>query len=164
MRRVKYLAASVGLAAIATITSSSLVPAQTDEEMARLNAEAMKLDPVDYPFVQAVCTLCHTPEMFLRAHSWEEWQGLFHDMVSYGASGTQEQWDHIAIYFLKAVTVININKALEDELMGVLQVDEKTAISIVQRRPYRSVADLKAVAGVKGQVIDALQDDSRLEF
>src|SRR6476469_7619719 len=153
MPKVKYVAATVALAGVAAVSSISLAPAQTDEEMARLNAEAMQLDPVDYPFVQAVCTVCHTPEMFLRNHSWEEWQGLFHDMVSYGASGTQEQWDHIALYFLKTLTVINVNKALEDELMGVLQVDEKTAISIVQRRPYRSPADLKAVTGVKAAVI-----------
>jgi hypothetical protein len=43
-------------------------------------------------------------------------------------------------------------------------VDEKTAITIVQRQPLRSVADLKAVPGVNAGVIDALQDDSRLEF
>ena len=85
--------------------------------------------------------------MFLRRnHSWEEWQGLFHDMISYGASGTDEQWDHINKYFLQTLTVTNVNKAREDELMGVLQVDEDTAIRIVRRQPLRSISELEARA------------------
>jgi DNA uptake protein ComE-like DNA-binding protein len=153
----------IAVAAVAGVATLALAGSD-DAEMARLNAEAMKLDPADYPFVQPVCTACHTPEMFLRYRSWEEWQGVFKDMLSYGAGGTQEQWDHIATYFLRTLTVVNVNKAREEELIGALQVDEKTAISVVQHRPYRSAADLKAVAGVKPAVIDTLQDESRLEF
>jgi hypothetical protein len=165
MTRLTYLVASVVVAAIATISVPVTAPAQSDEEMARLNAEARQLDPVDYPFVQAVCTVCHTPEMFLRVHSWEEWQGLFHDMISYGASGSAEQWDHIDKYFQRTLTTINVNHALEDELVGVLGVDEPTAIRIVQRantRRITSAADLLTVAGVTQDAIDRL--GPRLEF
>src|SRR4051812_23255527 len=164
VRKVICFCGGAIVAAMAAL-SSTLAPAQTDAEMDRLNAEARQLDPADYQYVQPVCTACHTPEMFLRVHSWEEWQGLFHDMISYGASGTQEQWDHIYAYFQKTLTVINVNKALEDELMGVLGVDEPTAIRIVQRRVARritSIADLETVAGVTPQIVDPIVE--RIEF
>jgi hypothetical protein len=160
MARLMQVAAGALIAGVA-ILSSGLAPAETEADAARLDAEAMQLDPVDFPYVRAVCTVCHTPAMFLHAHLWQEWLGFFHDMVAYGAGGTQEQWDHIYRYFQETLTVLDVNHADEDELVGVLGVDEPTAIRIVQRRIDRritSVADLESVRGVDPALVDRIAE------
>ena len=139
---------SVSILAIAVLTNSAMAQ---DLDVAALNAKASGLDPQDYRFVQPVCTRCHTPEMFLHSRSWSGWRDIFNQMSGYGAAASQEQWDHIHSYFQRALTLIDVNHADEDELSAVLGVDEKTAIAIVQRRadrPFQSAADLEAVPGV----------------
>lgn len=130
-----------------------------DADLAALNAKAAGLDAEDYRFVQPVCTRCHTPEMFLHSRSWSGWRDIFNQMRGYGAAGTPEQWDHIARYFQRSLTLIDVNHADEDELSAVLGVDEKTAIAIVQRRtdrPFKTAADLAAIAGVDKARIDTI--------
>jgi hypothetical protein len=130
-----------------------------DSDSAVLNAKASGLDAEDYRFVQPVCTRCHTPEMFLHSRSWSQWRGIFNQMSGYGATASQEQWDHIYRYFQHSLTLIDINHADEDELSAVLGVDEKTAIAIVQRRTdrrFKTAADLEAVPGVNKDRIESI--------
>jgi len=134
--------------------------AQNDPDIAALNARASALDPADYPFVQPVCTRCHTPEMFLHSRSWTQWQGIFNQMRGYGAAGTKEQWDHIYKFFQHGLTFIDVNHADEDELSAVLGVDEKTAIAMVQRRTdrrFQTADDVEAVPGVDRARIEAMK-------
>src|SRR2546423_12343535 len=114
-----------GFLAAAGLADSAGAQAQ-DPDLAALNAKAASLDADDYPFVQPVCTRCHTPEMFLHSRSWTQWQGVFNQMRGLGAAGTQTQWDHIYKYFQHSLTFLDINHAGEDELSAVLGVDEKT--------------------------------------
>lgn len=133
--------------------------AAQDPDLAALNAKAAGLDAEDYRFVQPVCTRCHTPEMFLHSRSWSGWRDIFNQMKGYGAAGTEEQWDHIARYFQRSLTLIDVNHADEDELSAVLGVDEKTAIAIVQRRtdrPFKTATELAAMAGVDKARIEAI--------
>jgi len=130
-----------------------------DSDPAALNAKASSLDAADYRFVQPVCTRCHTAEMFLHSRTWSEWRDIFNQMSGYGATASQEQWDHIYQYFQHSLTLIDINHANEDELSAVLGVDEKTAIAIVQRRTdrrFQTAADVEAVPGVDKARIESI--------
>jgi len=148
------LAAMVG--SLLVVTSKALAQ---DTDLAALNARASVLDAEDYRFVQPVCTRCHTPEMFLHSRTWSGWRDIFNQMSGYGATASQEQWDHIYKYFQRGLTLIDVNHADEDELSAVLGVDEKTAIAIVQRRTdsrFMTAADLEAVPGVDKSRIESI--------
>lgn len=147
------------MTAFATCLAATGSAQSQNAELAALNAKAAGLDAQDYPFVQPVCTRCHTPEMFLHSRSWSGWQGIFNQMRGYGAQGSQEQWDHIAKYFQHSLTQIDVNHADEDELSAVLGVDERTAIAIVQRRTDRrfmTATELEAVPGVDKDRIESI--------
>jgi DNA uptake protein ComE-like DNA-binding protein len=147
------------LAGFLAVAAGAAVAQSPDPELAALNAKAAGLDAQDYPFVQPVCTRCHTPEMFLHSRTWSEWRDIFNQMSGYGAAASQEQWDHIHKYFQHSLTLIDVNHADEDELSAVLGVDEKTAIAIVQRRTDRrftSVAELQAMPGVNKERIESI--------
>jgi DNA uptake protein ComE-like DNA-binding protein len=82
-------------------------------------------------------------------------------MQANGARATPEQWGHIYQYFLSNLTLLNPNRADEEELSDVLGVDEKTAIEIVRRhydKPFDSAADLESVAGVNKARVEKLKD------
>ena len=160
-RRARALKAVTVAASFIIATSlPNVVRGQAqDAELAALNAKASALDAEDYRFVQPVCTRCHTPEMFLHSRSWSGWQGIFNQMKGYGATASSEQWDHIYRYFQHSLTLIDVNHADEDELSAVLGVDEKTAITIVQRRTdhrFQTEADLEAVPGVDRNRVESI--------
>lgn len=153
-KRAPILTSSAAIVVITVLTNFAMAQ---DSDVAALNAKASSLDPQDYRFVQPVCTRCHTPEMFLHSRSWSGWRDIFNQMSGYGAAASQEQWDHIHRYFQRALSLIDVNHADEDELSAVLGVDEKTAIAIVQRRtdrPFQSAADLEAVPGVDRERVE----------
>jgi hypothetical protein len=149
---------AAGLLACASTAIVTRAQAQ-DPDLAALNARASALDPGDYRFVQPVCTRCHSPELFLHSRSWSGWLGIFNQMKGYGATASQEQWNHIYSYFEHGLTFIDVNHADEDELSAVLGVDEKAAIAIVQRRTdrrFQAAADLEAVPGVDKSRVEAI--------
>lgn len=121
------------------------------EDAHALDAQASKLDPEDYKSVKAVCTVCHSPSMFLHSRSWDQWTRVFDDMSRNGARGTQEEWNHISRYFQTSLTILNINSSPEDEIAAVLEISDDTASQIVARRTIRKFAgivDLEAMPGV----------------
>src|SRR3954469_7272628 len=153
-----FFAVLAGFLAVTGLAVSAGAQAQHPDLVA-LNAKAASLDAQDYPFVQPVCTRCHTPEMFLHSRTWSEWRDIFNQMSGYGAAASQEQWDHIHKYFQHGLTLIDVNHADEDELSAVLGVDEKTAIAIVQRRTdrrFQSAAELEAMPGVNKDRIESI--------
>ena len=154
----RVFAPFAGCLAVAILANFSNALAE-DTDVAALNAKASGLDAEDYRFVQPVCTRCHTPEMFLHSRTWSGWRDIFNQMSGYGAAASQEQWDHIYKYFQHSLTLIDVNHADEEELSAVLGVDEKTAISIVQRRTdrrFNTAADLEAVPGVDKERIKSI--------
>jgi hypothetical protein len=144
----------------ATLTAAGLATralAQDNAgEMAAGNTQAMALDP-EYRFVQPVCTACHTPQRFLRARPWKQWQDTFSRMLAHGAEGTPEQWDHIHHYFARNLTIIDVNNDLEDEISAALGVSEDTAISIVRNAPFADIADLERVRGVDKAALERIE-------
>jgi hypothetical protein len=158
--RVSGWGLGAGFALCAGLATVALAQDAFPSETAALNELASKLDPEDYRSVQPICTRCHTPAMFLHSRTWSEWQGIFNQMNSYGAVAPPEQWDHIYKYFQRGLTLIYVNYADEDELSGVLGIDEKTAIAIVRRRADRkfdSTADLESVSGVNKVLIEPMK-------
>jgi hypothetical protein len=149
---------AVLLVAAGMITAVTAQDAGSDA--AAVNARAARLDPEDYPFLQPVCTRCHDTSLILHSRSWSQWRDVLDQMKRYGAKGSQEQWQHILAFVGHHLTLIDVNRADEDELSAVLGVDENTAVSLVQRRSdrrFRSVADIEAVPGVDKEMIEAME-------
>lgn len=160
MKRLALYVLVFGYFVAALPATVALAQDDGQAQRAELNERASKLDPDNYQFVQPVCTRCHMPDMFLHSRSWSEWQGIFKQMSGYGATATDEQWDHIQQYFLKNLTLIDVNHADEDELSGVLGVNEDTAIKIVQRRAdqkFQNAEELEAVPGVTKEQIERIR-------
>ena len=152
------IAVWAGLALAAGLATAAM--AQDFDDMAALNEQAAKLDPEDYAFMQPVCTRCHSPRRFLNSRTWPQWLTVFDHMRENGAVGSQEQWDHIHRYVQRSLTFIEINHADEDELSAVLGVDEKTAITLVQRRSdrkFETAEDVEAVRGVDKALIELIK-------
>jgi hypothetical protein len=149
------LTAIILATAIAAALASRALAQDSATEMATGNAEAAALDP-EYRFVQPVCTACHTPQRFLRARPWKQWQDTFNRMAAHGAEGTPEQWDHIHHYFVRNLTIIDVNNDLEDEISAALGISEDTAISIVRNAPYKDMADLEQVRGIDKAALERI--------
>jgi hypothetical protein len=122
-------------------------------------------DPADFTAVQQVCTACHETDRIMHSRTWPEWTDLLDRMSGFGAKGTDEQWNHIANFLLKTLTLINVNEAGVDELGPVLNVDEGVAAAIVSRRDsklFTSVDDLASVPGVDKKRLEQVK--GRLKF
>jgi hypothetical protein len=122
-------------------------------------------DPGDYQAVQQVCTVCHNTSRIMHSHTWAEWQDLLNRMSSFGAKGSDQQWDSISRFLLRTLTLIDINEAGLDEIRTVLNVDEDTAAAIVSRRgakPFTSADDLASIPGVDQKRLEEIKP--RLRF
>src|SRR3954468_37826 len=124
------------------------------------DAQAMQLDPQDYEVMRPICTRCHSADRILHSRNWSGWQGIFQRMYRNGARATPDEWNHIYRFTGRHLTWIDVNDADEDELSAALDVDEKTAIAIVQHRAdrkFESAADLEAVPGVNKALIEEMK-------
>jgi competence ComEA-like helix-hairpin-helix protein len=126
---------------------------------------ASAADP-DMEAVKIVCGRCHAPAVFLKqTRSWERWNDVFADMSRRGANGTDEQLARVTTFFLENLTVINVNSSTTEELAGVLGVRDEIAEAIIaarQNKPFRDLAQLKAVPGVDPEKLE--QRKSRILF
>jgi len=130
-------------------------------------ATAKAADPnPDLQAVKAVCGRCHTIAVFLdKPRSWERWNDVFADMTRRGANGTDEQLERVTRYFLENLTLVNVNTSAAEELAGVLGVSDEVAQAIIARRerqPFASLAELRAVPGVRGDTLE--ERKSRIFF
>ncbi len=156
---VAGFAVSAGLATLATLATVAMAQ-EVIGDAAAPNALASRLDPENYKFLQPVCTRCHDTSMILHSRSWSQWQDVLFQMKRYGAAGTPEQWSRIFTYVGRNLTLIDVNRADEDELSAVLGVDEQTAIAMVQRRSdrkFKSIGDVESVPGVNKDLIEAME-------
>jgi DNA uptake protein ComE-like DNA-binding protein len=86
-------------------------------------------------------------------------------MGNLGARGTDEQFDAIARYIRRHLTMVDVNTATPDELIRLLQVPGSVADAIVERRrrrPFTDLADLGSVPGVDAAALEA--DRNRIRF
>ena len=111
--------------------------------------------------VDAVCGRCHGAAQFMdKPRSWERWNDVFNEMTRIGASGTEQQLEQVTTYFLDYLTTLSVNTATSEELAWVLNVSEEVAQNIITRRqqqPFKDLAQLGAVPGVKRDRLERLR-------
>jgi len=158
---MRWCAAAALVGGFVVLGSAGFVLAQDAGADAKAASDrAAALDPVGYSHVKPVCTACHSAQNFLHSKSWKDWQNTFSRMQANGARATPEEWGHIYDYFRANLTLLNPNRADEEELMEVLGVDEKTAIEIFRRhydKPFDSAEDLESVPGVKREAVEKIK-------
>jgi competence ComEA-like helix-hairpin-helix protein len=139
-----------------------------------LSAGTAAAQPRDLPdgpgkaLVLRVCQGCHAPQKVMtRHHNKEEWEKVIVDMVTAGATGTDEEFDTIVDYLAKNFPPkVNVNKAPAASLVETLGITASEADAIVAYREkngaFKVAEDLKKVEGVDFKKIDAVKD--RLSF
>jgi competence protein ComEA len=80
-------------------------------------------------------------------------------MVDLGAEATNEQWRAIEQYIDTNLALIAINKSPAAELQLTMDCTPEVAAAVVKFRqengPFKSVDDVKRVAGLDGAKVDA---------
>jgi competence protein ComEA len=122
--------------------------------------------------VEKMCTGCHGLENVVRARlTKERWGFIVDDMVSRGATGTDEEIDQVINYlaanFSKTeAKKVNINKASAADLTAALEISAADAAAIVSYRTdkgaFKELKDVTKVPGIDTKKIEAAKD--RLEF
>ena len=119
--------------------------------------------------VERECTKCHGLEGITGArNSKDRWASIVDDMVSRGATGTDQEIDQIIDYLAAhfAPAKVNVNKATAKEIATALGISEDNAATIVSYREkngnFKDIDGLKKVPGIDAQRVDARKD--RLEF
>jgi competence protein ComEA len=116
--------------------------------------------------VEKVCTACHSLEVVTgQKMTKDQWSDTVADMVSRGASASDEDLDKIVDYLAKnygrAPSKININDATARQIES-LGFEGKDAEAIVKYRDqngkFKDVADLKRVPGLDEKRVDAVKD------
>jgi competence protein ComEA len=110
--------------------------------------------------VVRVCNGCHDAEIILaNLKTAGEWTNTLHDMAEQGAEASPDEWKVIESYIDANFALIPVNKAGADELARTIDVAADVAAAIVKARqdngPFKSVDDIKKVAGVDAAKVDA---------
>jgi competence protein ComEA len=113
--------------------------------------------------VEQVCGACHGVDLVSSRRATKEgWGYIVDDMVSRGASATNEQIQAINDYLAKNLGQVNVNKAPAAEIASVLQITSDQADAIVKYRTdngvFKTVDDLKKVPGLASANLDTKKD------
>jgi len=113
--------------------------------------------------VEQVCGACHGVDLVSSQRATKEgWGYIVDDMVSRGASATNEQIDTIKTYLAKNYGQVNANKAPSAELASVLEITPAQADAIVKYRvdhgDFKTIDDLKKVPGLESASLDTKKD------
>lgn len=106
-----------------------------------------------------VCSGCHDAEIVLsHLQTPSEWTETFQKMVDVGAEASGDEWRAIEQYIDANLALIAINKSPASELQLTMSVSPDVAAAIVTHRqengPFKSIDDVKKVAGVDAAKID----------
>jgi len=110
--------------------------------------------------VTKVCSGCHDAEIVLaNLKTPGEWAETLQNMAQQGAEATPAEWGLIEKYLDLNFALIVINRAAAEELQLTLDISRAVADAIVKYRrengPFKSVDDLKKVAGLDAAKVDA---------
>jgi competence protein ComEA len=113
--------------------------------------------------LESVCGACHGTDLVASRRATKEgWSYIVDDMVSRGASATNEQIATINEYLAKNLGQVNVNKGKSAELAAVLEITSDQADAIVKYRmehgDFKTVDDLKKVPGLATAKLDAKKD------
>lgn len=113
--------------------------------------------------VEQVCGACHGTDLVASRRATKDgWSYIVDDMVSRGASATNDQIAQINAYLSKNLGQVNVNKGPASELASVLEISDDQAQAIVKYRTehgdFKSVDDLKKVPGLETANLDKKKD------
>jgi competence protein ComEA len=113
--------------------------------------------------VDQVCGACHGTDLVSSRRATKQgWSYIVDDMVSRGASATNEQIAQINEYLAKNFGQVNVNKGPASELASVLEISDAQAQAIIKYRgehgDFKSVDDLKKVPGLENAGLDKKKD------
>jgi competence protein ComEA len=116
---------------------------------------------------EQVCLTCHDSKKATEGlRTATEWDMVLEEMVTFGATATDEQFEQVKQYLLRHHGKVEVNRARAPEFVPVLDVTASVAEAIVQRRaaqgPFKTIEDLKQVPGVDAVKVDARKE--RLVF
>jgi len=119
------------------------------------------------PEVIKVCGGCHDAEIVLaNLKTPGEWSETLQNMAQQGAEATPNEWRLIEQYLDLNFAMIAINKAPAEELQLTMDVARDVAEALVKHRredgPFKSIDDVKKVAGIDPAKVDARK--SRIVF
>ena len=113
--------------------------------------------------LESVCGACHGTDLVAARRATKEgWSYLVDDMVSRGASATNEQIATIIDYLAKNLGQVNVNKVKSDEIASVLEISSAQADAVVKYRmdhgDFKTIDDLKKVPELAAAKLDAKKD------
>jgi competence ComEA-like helix-hairpin-helix protein len=140
--------------AIIPLLISSLAPAMQAQDLPEGKGKDV---------LENVCGACHGVDLISgRRATKEGWGYIVDDMVSRGASATNEQIKTINEYLAKNFGQVNTNKAASAEIASVLEITAEQADAIVKYRKdhgdFKTLDDVKKVPGLATADLDKKKD------
>jgi competence protein ComEA len=113
--------------------------------------------------VEMVCGACHGTDLVsARRATKQGWSYIVDDMVSRGASASNEQVQQINDYLAKNFGQVNVNKGTSAEIASVLEITPAQADAIVKYRTdhgdYKTMDDVKKAGGLENAKLDTKKD------
>lgn len=113
--------------------------------------------------VEEVCGACHGADLVASRRATKQgWSYIVDDMVSRGATATNDQIAQINDYLTKNFGQVNVNKAPSAEIASVLEVTSAQADAIVKYRTdhgdFKTIDDLKKAPGLENAKLDTKKD------
>ncbi|HWF10566.1 MAG TPA: helix-hairpin-helix domain-containing protein [Bryobacteraceae bacterium] len=113
--------------------------------------------------VEEVCGACHGADLVASRRATKQgWSYIVDDMVSRGATATNEQIAAINEYLAKNFGQVNVNKAPSAEIASVLEITSDQADAIIKYRTdhgdFKTIDDLKKAPGLETAKLDSKKD------
>jgi competence protein ComEA len=113
--------------------------------------------------IESVCGACHGTDLVASRRATKEgWSYIVDDMVSRGASATNEQIATIIDYLGKNLGQVNVNKGKSEEIATVLEISGAQADAVVKYRTahgdFKTIDDLKKVPELASANLDSKKD------
>ncbi|MDP9053647.1 MAG: helix-hairpin-helix domain-containing protein [Acidobacteriota bacterium] len=139
---------------LATLLLTTVVPLAHAQELPEGKGKGV---------VEQVCSACHGTDLISSRRATKEgWKDIIDDMVSRGASATDDQIASIREYLAKKLGQVNVNKAPSSEIASVLEITPAQADAIVKYRmdhgDFKSVDDIRKAPGLGTAKLDAKTD------
>ena len=128
----------------------------TVASMAAVQPEARPAPPPEFT---KVCVRCHASDKVVEGRRYPaQWDQVIEQMVTRGATGSEEEFDVVYDYLVAQFGRVAINTAPAEEIAQVLHLEQGVADAIVQHRTEKGTfADFDALAAVPGVPVAALE-------
>jgi DNA uptake protein ComE-like DNA-binding protein len=109
--------------------------------------------------VAKMCQGCHDMQMVTDTpKTYDEWTDSVHSMIDRGAVGTPAEVALVMQYLHQNMTAIDVNHASAEDLHIILDAPDEAVKAIIARRkerPFKDIADLKTIAGIDADFVEA---------